>query len=394
MILLNSSQQLILFISAAGVIQAIILAGLLFFHTKSDRTVTPFLSGHILTVSIFMLMPVVQYFISWQSIIFLIPFQFLIGPFLYLYVCSFKQTITWRKAWPHFLLSLVIAAADILFYFTWVKNFPASAEVPDEVLLDPRSSVQAIIRNLQMLLYFFLTRRELNRYQKSIHQLYSETSRINLGWMRWLLNGFLLLNITVIILAFLVFKYPEKFGLFILINTAVIAPYIYFIAVRGIGQPALWQIMPEKTKKEVEKEINEAEIIETRKTGQEEPLLKMQANPDPKATGIANKIVALLEKEKIYQEPELTIKNMADKIQVPYYQVSQAINDVLNKNFYDLVNGYRVEEAKRLLLHPGNRNYTILSVGFEAGFNSKTTFNTVFKKFTGLTPTEYRDKQK
>jgi AraC-like DNA-binding protein len=66
----------------------------------------------------------------------------------------------------------------------------------------------------------------------------------------------------------------------------------------------------------------------------------------------------------------------------------------MKKNFYDLVNGYRVEEAKRLLLDPKSFNYTILSVGFEAGFNSKTTFNTVFKKFTGLSPTEFRDKKK
>ena len=98
------------------------------------------------------------------------------------------------------------------------------------------------------------------------------------------------------------------------------------------------------------------------------PHWKHSQPPTPKQLETANKIVALLEKEKIYQEPELTIKNMADKIEIPYYQVSQAINDVLNKNFYDLVNGYRVEEAKRLLLHPDNRNYTILSVGFEAGF--------------------------
>ena len=65
----------------------------------------------------------------------------------------------------------------------------------------------------------------------------------------------------------------------------------------------------------------------------------------------------------------------------------------MNKNFYDLINGYGIEEAKRLLLNPRNRNYTILSIGFEAGFNSKTTFNPVFKKFTGLTPTEFRNTQ-
>ena len=90
----------------------------------------------------------------------------------------------------------------------------------------------------------------------------------------------------------------------------------------------------------------------------------------------------------------LRCNNCLKKIQIPSYQVSQAINEGLKKNFYELVNGYRVEEAKRLLADERNKNNTILSVGFEAGFNSKTTFNTVFKKFTGLTPTEYRERQK
>lgn len=100
-----------------------------------------------------------------------------------------------------------------------------------------------------------------------------------------------------------------------------------------------------------------------------------------------------MEEEKLYQEPELTLQHIADKLQFPTYQVSQAINDGLKKSFYDLINGYRVDEAKLLLLNPKNRNYTILSVGFEAGFNSKTTFNTVFKKFTGQTPTQFREMQ-
>ena len=101
-----------------------------------------------------------------------------------------------------------------------------------------------------------------------------------------------------------------------------------------------------------------------------------------------------MEEGKLYQETELTLQGLADKLQFPSYQVSQAINDGMNKSFYDLINSYRIEEAKRLLMDPKNRNFTILSLGFEAGFNSKTTFNTVFKKFTGLTPTDYRDQQK
>jgi YesN/AraC family two-component response regulator len=101
-----------------------------------------------------------------------------------------------------------------------------------------------------------------------------------------------------------------------------------------------------------------------------------------------------MEGEKLYHEAELTLQQLANRLQLPTYLVSQAINDGLKKNFYELINGYRVEEAKQLLLSPKNQNFTILSIGFEAGFNSKTTFNTVFKKFTGMTPTEFRDKQK
>src|SRR6185369_16865270 len=116
--------------------------------------------------------------------------------------------------------------------------------------------------------------------------------------------------------------------------------------------------------------------------------------PETKIDEIAARILRTMEQDKLYQEADLTLQNLADRIQLPSYQVSQAINDGMNKNFYDLVNSYRVEEAKRLLLDAKNKDFTILSVGFEAGFNSKTTFNTVFKKFTGLTPTEYRDKER
>jgi AraC-like DNA-binding protein len=66
------------------------------------------------------------------------------------------------------------------------------------------------------------------------------------------------------------------------------------------------------------------------------------------------------------------------------------MNEVLGVNFYDLVNKYRVEEAKQLLTDPRYDRYTILRVASDAGFNSKTTFNAVFRKFTGVTPSYYR----
>jgi YesN/AraC family two-component response regulator len=113
--------------------------------------------------------------------------------------------------------------------------------------------------------------------------------------------------------------------------------------------------------------------------------------PNIKMEDMMRRVDRLMEEEKLYQEPELTLQQLAEKLELPTYQVSVILNEGMQKSFYDLVNGHRVEEAKRLLLDRKNLHYTILSVGFEAGFNSKTTFNTVFKKFTGFTPTEYRE---
>ena len=109
---------------------------------------------------------------------------------------------------------------------------------------------------------------------------------------------------------------------------------------------------------------------------------------------LVRKITQLMEADRLYQEPELTLQQLAHKLAVPTYQVSIAINEGMKKNFYDLVNGYRVEEAKRLLADERNANYTILSVAFDAGFNSKTTFNTVFKKVYRIYPYRIPEQEK
>jgi len=151
-------------------------------------------------------------------------------------------------------------------------------------------------------------------------------------------------------------------------------------------QPSLWQVQPAVSKEELEEELHQVEAFTDPKQLKAEP-------PDPRRfEKIVHDITHLMEKDRLYQESELTLQELADKLDLPAYQVSLALNEGMRKNFYDLVNGYRVAEAKRLLLDPKNASFTILSVGYEAGFNSKSTFHTVFKKFTGATPTEYRNK--
>src|SRR6476620_5786876 len=396
MSLLNISTNLTSLISASGILQAILLAALLYFHPKSDKSVNIFLSLYIFCISILMLIPAAQQLFSWQIILYLMPFPLLIGPFLYLYVRSFKEAITWHKAWPHFLLFFIFLILDYLFLPSLVNKYPPSHLVTEEMLRNPASYIRItirVIRDVQMIIYYFLAQRTLTSYQKSIHHLFSEISQINLTWVRWLINGYLFLIISLLILFYFVVRYPDQFELLTVINLTIIIPYIYLITFKGISQPTIWQIQPDLNKEAVEKDMREAEKIESfREEKENQPVIKGLS--ETKVMEIISRLIQLMEKDKLYQEHELTLQTLSDKLKIPSYQVSQAINDGLKKNFYDLINGYRVEEAKRLLVDPKNQNFTILSVGFEAGFNSKTTFNTVFKKFTGITPTEFRNKQK
>ena len=96
-----------------------------------------------------------------------------------------------------------------------------------------------------------------------------------------------------------------------------------------------------------------------------------------------------MQKEKLYKNSELTLADLSQKLNVHPNVLSQVINSAEQKNFYDYVNHLRVEEFKTIILLPENQKFTLLSIAFECGFNSKTAFNRNFKKATGFSPSEY-----
>ena len=261
MFILALSAKLIFLIAGSGLLQAFVLAALLYFNPKSDKSVNGFLSLYILCISILMVIPAVQQLFSWEVTLYLLPFPLLIGPFLYLYVRSFKETITWHKAWPHFVLFFIFLFLDYLFLPSLASKNPSSPQDPEAALFNPASNIRIIIRlirNAQMIIYFFLAQTTLTSYQKSIHNLFSEISRINLTWVRWLINGYLFLIVSLLVLFYFVVRSPDQFELLIVINTAIITPYIYLITFKGLTQPTLWQVKANGQKDRLEKEIREA----------------------------------------------------------------------------------------------------------------------------------------
>jgi len=394
MFFLTVSEKILGLVTGLGILQGILLAALVYFHPKSDRSVNIFLSLYIFFITAVMSIPFAIRLIGWVHNFYLVPISLIPGPFLYLYLRSFKEKITLKKAWPHFIIAFIYVGLAYWNLSIMSKRYPDAVEVPGEVLNSASTLFIAFSKSVQQILYYFLARRALKSYQRSINHLFSETSRINMNWAMYLINGYLFLNVFFLIIFPIMLRFPEYFNLLLLINMAIASPYIYIATYKGITQPTVWQTQTAISKETAVEEMQEAEIIVEASNNGKQVKEEAPARQDGRLDGLVMRITALMEDEKLYQETELTLHQLATRLEVPTYMVSQALNEGMKKNFYDLVNGYRVEEAKRLLLDSGNRNYTILSVGFEARFNSKTTFNTVFKKFTGLTPTDYRDKQR
>ena len=98
-----------------------------------------------------------------------------------------------------------------------------------------------------------------------------------------------------------------------------------------------------------------------------------------------------MEQERPFTDGDLTIQKLADKLSIPAPHLSQTINERLGKSFPDFINSYRIEEAKKKLLDPALKHLSILGIAEEVGFSSKSSFNSVFKKITGITPSEFRN---
>lgn len=109
-----------------------------------------------------------------------------------------------------------------------------------------------------------------------------------------------------------------------------------------------------------------------------------------KVKEIIDKIESCVKNIKPYKNPEIRLAEFAKLVHESPNNVSQIINDVFRKNFYEFINEQRVNEAKKLLNAEKYKNYTITAIGFEVGFNSKSTFYNAFKKFTGTTPTKFQ----
>nr|WP_246848941.1 helix-turn-helix domain-containing protein [Aquimarina sp. U1-2] len=104
---------------------------------------------------------------------------------------------------------------------------------------------------------------------------------------------------------------------------------------------------------------------------------------------LKSKLLYLLKEEKIYKQNDISLQKLSDLLDTTRHNTSQIINEHFDLNFFELMNKYRIEEATELLKQEKHKNFNIIDVAYEVGFNNKVTFNRSFKKYNQITPSEY-----
>ncbi|MBC8048337.1 MAG: helix-turn-helix domain-containing protein [Fimbriimonadaceae bacterium] len=312
-----------------------------------------------------------------------IPLPLAHGPFLFLYTAALtNKRIKASIRLLHFLPILIIYCFVIPF-FTLSNEEKIVVYKNEGQGYEMLTGAVLVLIMLSGVAYVLLSLLLLNKHKKNISEQFSYSEKINLNWLRFLIWGTAAIWVCVI--------FGNDFLIYIF---AVI--YIILIGFFGIKQAGIFTSenlyrntnhpipSEENTMESIPEKIALHEKIETEKPKYQKSGLSSQA-----AESIHKQLNELMQQEKIFKNPELTLAELGEKLNLNSNYLSQVINTFEQKNFYDYVNQFRIEEFKHIVSLPENKQFTMLSLAFECGFNSKTSFNRNFKRVTGLSPSEF-----
>jgi AraC-like DNA-binding protein len=287
-------------------------------------------------------------------------YSFAFGPLIYFYVKSLvNQSFVFQKRdYLHFIPVLFQAG---LYIFLTTKNYNFKNWYWENVHQWITYKIEFDGTFISMLIYLILSIRLLKNYQIYVANNFSETSQIRLNWLKIILIILVILCVQwlveIVLRDFFNLYFNYDYSIQILGIMALV------LAVGGIRQANLSQVNFEEEVAQKTHIQVDSQILEQIKKG--------------------------MDVQKLYLNPTLTLAEFSKEIKLNPKIVSQQINTGLNKSFNDLVNQYRVEEVKKRLNSTDLQRLTILGIAYESGFNSKTTFNRIFKDFTGVVPRDF-----
>ncbi len=372
-----------------------IFAALLVF-TKHHRQAADFILGYWLgLMSLFLSLIIVEQY-KWSDVnLELFPFAYTVGPFLYLYVqklTQIKPTIQ-EKDLAHLVpFALVCVAAA-------VSNNGIDDHFIEGNIFSKEAIFYSISIILHVLMYAILSFHLLRKHRKNILDMISyENSRISLKWLYMTVLLFIATFIFTFIWLILNYFYATKWFNPALPFFTGLCIFAYMISFFGAKQVAIFSIKSEPLTAETialaETELREDMPISLENVVENEPKIEQRyANSGltkDVAETYAQQLIQYFEKEKPYMLRELNAQMVAKHLGIKQHHLTEVMNEYIGKNFYTFVNEYRVAEVVQMLKNKKFDHYSLLGIAYEAGFNSKSSFNTIFKKITGFTPTEYK----
>lgn len=253
----------------------------------------------------------------------------------------------------------------------------------DGLLFNPHFRLIALITSIAIYHVFAL---RLWKYNDSVHNPSSVEKNAQKGWLLQFIWFSTIIAVLISFVLYLLYvTYPAgheyRFGFIVL------TLFIYWLSYKALSQPGVFSVVYGP------REINPL------KTEVPIPAFRVYHPPvkysnsglnEERVKEIAASLEQLMKNERIYLDPELSIDKLAEKLSVSRHHLSQVLNDYQQKSYYDYINSFRVAEAATLLISPQGEKQKIAAIAYDAGFNSLSAFNEVFKKHTGKTPSEYR----
>lgn len=389
----------IILIAVLGTVQALYLSGALLArrsHRQANRVLAALLVAMAvyLGVGAYQLAGLVSRWplpFAWSH-----PMPLLFGPLLYLYALlttNSERRLGVVDMW-HAVPALAVIAWALPVYLLpgsdKIALFEAMrlGETPDAVRR--QLDVAGWLKIASGIVYTTLTMRVTVKHRREIRTRFSTLDGVTLDW--------LLLLVLASVVAWGIALFARVLEPWEIVRPgsgdAVIATMMA-VATYAIGYRGLQQVVPPTPEMALPDEA--PAFISARTAATPSMTDSRQTVPDraPLTPGMMNaieqRLLSAMERDEAWRQADLTLADLAERVGTTTHKLSAVLNSRVEQSFYDFVNGYRVREVQRLLRLPETASRTMLTMAMDAGFASKSTFNAVFRRQVGMTPSAWRE---